>query len=583
MHKNCLFVAIVWLVWACGPVSEQREMTYTEPVDPHPAADSVWVNVPYGLHGMFVSPDVHFLRSAPPQESEVFGNWQATAWRGERIHTQVLIWSAEPLEDIRLQVADLSGDGDNRISAEQVRANFVRYVITDDLDTLTNGCGIPAGLDTFLVADVIDHVTNLATEARTARPVWLQVDVPADARPGQYEGTLRITAADQNAVELPFRVEVLPHTLSPAAEWDFHLDLWQNPFSIARYHELELWSEQHFEAMRPYMQLLADAGQKAITASIIHDPWNSQTYDIYQSMIKWTKKKDGTWEYDYTDFDRWVAYMMDFGIDKFINCYSMIPWNQQFYYYDEALGKDTMIVAEPGSDAYRNHWQPMLADFAAHLKAKGWWEQTTIAMDERPMEAMLSAIEVIKAADPEYRISLAGTFHPELAGVLTDYCIASGEHIDQATIESRREKGYTTTFYTCCVEHRPNTFTQSPYAEATWLSWHALRKDYDGYLRWAYNCWNENPLEDTRFGTWAAGDAWLVYPGARSSIRFERLREGIQDYEKVKFIREKLANNSNEEKLAELEKAISLFELGALDTVPAAETVNRAKAILNSL
>src|SRR5690606_31902162 len=109
-----------------------------------------------------------------------------------------------------------------------------------------------------------------------------------------------------------------------------------------------------------------------------------------------------------------------------------------------------------------------------------------------------------------------------------------------------------------------------------------LHKGYDGYLRWAYNCWNANPLEDTRFGAWPGGDTWLVYPGARSSIRFERLREGIQDYEKAKLLIKKLGDENKENAVSELEEAIALFGLGELDSVPAAETVNRAKAILNS-
>lgn len=31
--------------------------------------------------------------------------------------------------------------------------------------------------------------------------------------------------------------------------------------------------------MRPLMKLYADAGGKVITASIMHKPWNGQTYD----------------------------------------------------------------------------------------------------------------------------------------------------------------------------------------------------------------------------------------------------------------------------------------------------------------
>jgi len=39
-----------------------------------------------------------------------------------------------------------------------------------------------------------------------------------------------------------------------------------------------------------------------------------------------------------------------------------------------------------------------------------------------------------------------------------------------------------------------------------------------------------------------------VYPGANSSIRFEKLREGIVDYEKIKIIRE-LASKSSDTKI----------------------------------
>ena len=587
MKVQIVAIFLVVALFGCNQDARQREsgrLTYsTEPIDPYPVDDSVWTPIPYGMHGRFVSVDAHFLRSAPPAQNQLLGNWQTKAWRGERVHTQALIWTAEELTDVRLQTGVLKDGQGNEIVAEHINANFVRYVMTDHLGELKNGCGIPSGLDTSIVADVIDHVASyLSIDAKTARPLWLSIDIPSDAAPGMYQGVLKITAVGQEAIELPYTIDVLPHVLPAPQEWAFHLDLWQNPYSVSRHYDVDPWSNQHMEAMRPYMQVLAEAGQKVITTSIIHDPWNSQTYDVYQSMIKWIKKKDGTWEYDYTNFDQWVEYMMDFGIDKFINCYSMIPWNLQFYYHDEALGSDTMIVAKPESAAYREHWQPMLTDFARHLKSKGWWEKTMIAMDERPMEHMRSAIEVIKAADPDFRVSLAGVFHPELADELLDYCIASGEQMDNKTLQRRKEQGYTTTFYTCCFELRPNTFTHSPYAEATWLSWHALHKGYDGYLRWAYNCWNANPLEDTRFGTWAAGYAWLVYPGARSSIRFERLREGIQDYEKVNAIRKILNDEGREEELSQLEEAIALFELESLDHTPAAEAVNQAKAILNS-
>ena len=84
------------------------------------------------------------------------------------------------------------------------------------------------------------------------------------------------------------------------------------------------------------MKMLADAGQKIITASIMHKPWNGQTYDYFESMVTWTKKVNGTWAFDYDVFDKWVEMMMSVGIDKQINCYSMVPWKLSFQYFDQA-------------------------------------------------------------------------------------------------------------------------------------------------------------------------------------------------------------------------------------------------------
>lgn len=583
-HLSLLSVSLLWV--ACENTTDQHSRSaiveYIEPGDPNPVPDSLWNDVSSGINVSFVSSDHQFPRSAPPPPHLLRANWRVRAWRGERVHTQVLIWSIGQLRNTRMAVGKLTDGKGNEIGANMTRADFVRYVMTDHLDTLGSGCNIPEGLDSSIVADVIDNVQYLDVSPRTSRPVWLRVDIPADTEPGVYQGTLRITALRQEAVELPFQIEVLPHVLPAPNQWTFHLDLWQNPFSVSRYYEVRPWTDDHFRAMRPYMQMLAHAGQKVITASIIHDPWNSQTYDPYGSMIRWIKRKDGSWQYDYTVFDRWVEFMMSFGIDKSINCYSMIPWNLNFHYYDETLGKENVLVAKPDSEAYRAHWLPMLTDFARHLKAKGWFDITTIAMDERTVEDMLSAMAVIKEADSAFKVSLAGSFHAELTDELVDFSITSPESMDGSVLQRRAEQGYITTFYTCCVEPSPNTFTSSPYAESTWLSWHALNKRYDGYLRWAYNSWNENPLQDTRFGKWAAGDTYLIYPGSRTSIRFERLREGIQDYEKSKIVREHLEAAGKEDEIAKLDEVINLFSLDSLKTGTAADAVNRAKGILNN-
>ena len=104
------------------------------------------------------------------------------------------------------------------------------------------------------------------------------------------------------------------------------------------------------------------------------------------------------------------------------------------------------------------------------------------------------------------------------------------------------------------------------------MSYYSSKKHLDGYLRWAYNSWPLEPLLDSRFRSWAGGDTYLVYPGARSCIRFERLIEGIQAHEK----------KGNKAGLKKIEKMLAPFNLGSMPEIPAAITVNRANQILNS-
>ena len=77
--------------------------------------------------------------------------------------------------------------------------------------------------------------------------------------------------------------------------------------------------------------------------------------------------------------------MMDLGIRDQINCYSMVPWGNLVYYYDEQQGCEIKVSAAPGTQEYAGLWKPFLQDFISHLEQKGWKEITRIAMDERAL------------------------------------------------------------------------------------------------------------------------------------------------------------------------------------------------------
>ena len=122
------------------------------------------------------------------------------------------------------------------------------------------------------------------------------------------------------------------------------------------------------------------------------------------------------------------------------------------------------------------------------------------------------------------------------------------------------------TYYTCCSAEYPNLFTFSDPADAAFIALEALAKDLDGYLRWAYNSWTVTPEEDSRFTAWPAGDTYVIYPFSLSSIRWERLVQGIQLFEKYKILLAEARAAGNETRVAELEKMLRSIDIKKIST-----------------
>ena len=495
----------------------------------------------------------------------------AAAWRGERVNFQLLVTNRQdtpttPMNDreVGYRFSELR-NGSNVIPSTNVVGGFVQYVITDKF----TGCG-KHEVDAYgenLVADRITDENPSIVPMGGYRGLWLTVQVPQDAAPGTYKGYVELECEGKTA-KYNYSVKVLGRTLPSPKKWSFHLDLWQNPYAVARVHNVEVWSDKHFEVLRPYMLKLASAGQKAITATLIDRPWDGQTYDPFGSMVTWIKKADGTWLYDFTIFDRWVEFMMSCGIDKEITCFSMIPWKLSFRYYDQATHTHKYINCAPGDEAYAQFWGGMLSAFAKHLKEKGWFDKTFISMDERSLQQMQAAIKVIKEYAPGMKISMAGNYHPEIEADIYDYCLdifAYGAYTPEL-IASRREQGKVSTYYTCCSAEYPNLFTFTAPADAEFIALEALAKGLDGYLRWAYNSWTVTPEADSRFTAWPAGDTYVIYPFSISSIRWERLVQGIQQFEKYKILLAEAKAKGNASRVKALEKLLKSIDIKKIST-----------------
>lgn len=538
----------------------------------------VWASLPRGLQLTWASRDVHYSLHELP-DVEPCRKKTISAWRGERVNVEALIYNKRDEGLLSVRMTEWKKDG-KRTGINSAEARFVNYVITDDYKACGNH---PTDLPAWLVADVIDIDKPHHVPAMETRPIWCSVDVPRDIEAGVYNTELQVVNQRGRVVEsIKLQVNICQRQLPVPSEQRFHLDLWQQPYSVSRYYGVERWSDEHIEALRPYLKALGRAGQSTVTAILFYEPWGAQTHepDRFDPMVESVLTKEGEWKYDYSAFDRYVELCEECGICRQINCFSMVPWDMKFRFYDEASESYRFLWTSTATPEYYDLWHNFLVAFKSHLQDKGWFDKTHIAMDERSEQDMLRAYMI--AHELGFKVALAGNYHASLVDKLNDFCVAY-EQVGYFTAEElqlRRDRGYVTTLYTSCADREPNIYSNSLPSEAAFLPIYAAATGMDGYLHWSWINWDEHPLTDSRYRMFGAGDTYFYYPGNRSSIRFERLVEGIQQYEKIHILRDEYRNNP--EKLTELNALLEQCRRGDVRGTDCAELVDAIESILNS-
>ncbi|MGL5380238.1 glycoside hydrolase domain-containing protein, partial [Clostridium sp.] len=483
------------------------------------------------------------------------------AWKGDKaISKLVLLSKKNGANNITVKASNFTNEKGNVIDGSNVTATFLK-----DVSATLGGVQPGEGFGQVIpnqprqdVAEILYTTEPVSVEGNKLQQVWVDFNIPRDAESGVYTGSLEITADGlEEGLVFDYQIEVLNLTQPSYEESKFHLDLWQYPYSSARYYEVEPFSEEHFEILKPHMELYKNSGGKTITTTIVEDAWNNQTYDKYTSMVKWTKKTDGTFAFDFTDFDKWVAFNLELGINKQISAFSIVPLENRLIYLDEATGKMVEEKHYPGTDGWTNMWDQFLTTFVSHLDQKGWFDMVYIAMDERPVNQMIPALNLIESKPNKdgHTLKVSGamnysTMDRNLLNRIHDISIhaAHTNHTNgevKRLAEERRELGLTTTLYTCTGSY-PSNFTRSEPSDNIWTIWYSAYHNTDGYLRWALDSWTENPLEDSSHWYFEAGDTFLVYPGdkgtdniqPRSSVRLEKMAEAIRDVEKVNYLKE---------------------------------------------
>lgn len=357
---------------------------------------------------------------------------------------------------------------------------------------------------------------------------------------GEHKGELQLWINGRLEESLVLELDVVAQQLSQ--EEPFGLELWQYPFAVARYYGIEeqdYFKANHLAKIKESLVRYRQAGGDVIVTAILHDPWNHQTYDAYPSLIKWQQTATG-FTFDFSWFDQYVALNLDVGITKKIKCFSMLPWEDKIYYWNQQ-GELQQEQYPVGSSEWQTIWGQFLTAFVAHIETKGWFEKTYIAIDERPAETLQHVIALLEqypsSSGERLKLSCAmdyQNFDETLLDQIADVSIGQSHlgsrEIFQRLCASRRQKGLFTSIYNCVGDY-PSLFLYSSPYETQWVLWNAVSYGSDGFLRWALDAWVEDPLENASHWYWESGDPFLIYPHepgekeAYLSIRYQKLLE----------------------------------------------------------
>jgi hypothetical protein len=436
--------------------------------------------------------------------------------------------------------------------------------------------------DGVLKADLLLQQASVNTDANQARLVWIEVKVPETAKAGVYRGDVkfcrhRMFESEELLGHLDFSLQVENVTLPAPGNYRFYLDLWQHNSNIARKYDVELWSDEHFAIIENYVKSLADLGQKAITVIASEISWSGQAShrdrrdemaDLFEySMIRVEKDQDGSFRYDYSAMDRYINLCMGHGIRGEIEVFGLIniwQFEDGEYTSPSDFGDGIRIrYYDHKTQSYRfmshsNDVEDYIKNLEEHFKEKSWIDLVRVVADEpADLDLYQKRLDKLRKIAPDFSYKMAlnhmemiekgisnvKDFVPILP-VVADHW-NNIDHV-KSCVPGRF------LWYVCCGPDRPNTFIRSPLLEARFIPLLTAYMGFDGFLRWNYTVWPENPLTriSYRAPVWKAGDTNFVYPGRSGkpvlTLRYKNLLRGIQDHETLQMAKEKMSGQGKE-------------------------------------
>jgi hypothetical protein len=413
----------------------------------------------------------------------------------------------------------------------------------------------PARFPDYLAEDI-----EVSIEKGYYKAVYLTVRIPRNAEAGDYEGAVTIKT-DKGNQSLPLHLTVYPLTLPD--ERHLMVTEWYTTSDFKKFHDIDTSdSERFYEMLRVYAQNMAEHRQNVFRISI--------------DLITSKQQADGRLEFDFSRFDKradifWNTEHMDLLETGFAARFGEGGWSsREIVLRDFRVQKDSTneLITIPGKEFLPQ----FLPAFENHLRQKGWLEKTVFHIADEPsnhnvMSWRQASEYVHKYAPSLRRIDAIETAHCfdrlEIWVPKLDHLATWHDVYKRAQSQSCELWFYTVGIYQ--KGSYPNKTVDVPLIESRIMHWLNYRFGLKGYLHWGFNRWTDDPFAAPGKHR---GDGWHVYPkkdGLINSLRWEQMRNGIQDYEYLWMLEDKIRKIKNAlgERLSMIEPSYRPVEIAS--------------------
>ena len=132
-------------------------------------------------------------------------------------------------------------------------------------------------------------------------PVWAIVEVPADQAPGWYTSLLSLSA-NGKTFSVPVQVLVTGYALPDARHFTSDIGVMHSPDTIAQHYKAEPWSDAHFRLLAPSLALMGQLGNDVLHVQVI----TRNQFNWRVPLVRFVRTPDGL-RPDFTILRKYVA------------------------------------------------------------------------------------------------------------------------------------------------------------------------------------------------------------------------------------------------------------------------------------